>query len=183
MNKGPTKPGVVYVAGCGHSGGTVLGLLLTLAPGVIALDPVAATIDAVRRPGQRDVIGGDHCSCGVPADECEFWGPTLAELDTLREASLGERYACVRRRAREVFGEDVCIVDTSRNAQELAALATALPDDPTVVKLIRDVRSWTVSSQDRAARRGHLPGRTRRHGRSPAGSSGRPGTGSAGGTS
>jgi hypothetical protein len=56
-------PNLVYILGCGHSGSTLLALLL-------GSHPDACTVGEMRAPK----MGEEYlCSCGEPIKKCQFW--------------------------------------------------------------------------------------------------------------
>jgi hypothetical protein len=56
-------PNLVYILGCGHSGSTLLALLL-------GSHPAACTVGEMRAPK----MGEEYlCSCGEPIKKCQFW--------------------------------------------------------------------------------------------------------------
>ncbi len=90
-------PQVVFIAGAGRSGSTLLGDALAQMPGCIHVGELRFLFEHV---------GGSHriCGCGVPLAECEFWqavlarafdhgslGPDLAELSRFSVSGLGYR--------------------------------------------------------------------------------------------
>jgi len=151
----------VFIAGNGHSGSTLLLLLLGAHRRLVGLGDVAASIRQNTVAPDRFLVA--PCSCGRSVAECEFWGPAAAALPG--DSFLAESYRVVTTSFQDVFGPDRILVDSSRNILPLQALRdTGL--DVTVVHLLRDVRSWTVSMRDREARRRRLGPRelARRHG-------------------
>ncbi len=61
---------VVYIAGYGRSGSTLLGRLLARSPSVVSLGEVARLFLVTRQEGSP-------CGCGVPIGRCRVWGPVL----------------------------------------------------------------------------------------------------------
>jgi hypothetical protein len=57
---------VVYVAGAGRSGSTVLGMLLGALPGMVA-------VGELRHVWRRGVLEDQLCGCGEPFSACPFW--------------------------------------------------------------------------------------------------------------
>ena len=58
---------VIYIAGAGHSGSTLLDLLLGSVPGVLSMGEVNTI-------WSRAAARRDHCSCGELLDDCTLWG-------------------------------------------------------------------------------------------------------------
>jgi len=59
------SPPVVYVAGSGRSGSTILERVLGQMPGFVN---VGELIDLYRRPPE-----GERCGCGLAFTACPFW--------------------------------------------------------------------------------------------------------------
>lgn len=57
---------VLYVAGCGRSGSTLLDLVLGRVPGLVSLGEVKFL-------WERGLHGNELCGCGAPFRECAFW--------------------------------------------------------------------------------------------------------------
>ncbi len=60
------NPRILYVAGAGRSGSTLLGMVLGALPG-------CTPVGELRHIWQRGVLGNRLCGCGVPFLECPFW--------------------------------------------------------------------------------------------------------------
>lgn len=72
---------VLYVAGTGRSGSTVLDRVLGAAPGVASLNETYRLLfDLYEDPGL--------CSCGQPPETCIFWSRVLARVDAGPETGL-----------------------------------------------------------------------------------------------
>ena len=64
---------VLYIAGIGRSGSTLLCRTLGAVDGFLATGELMRIVD-------RGVGTGDDCSCGTPVTECDLWGPVLSHL-------------------------------------------------------------------------------------------------------
>lgn len=69
---------VLYIAGYGRSGSTILDILLGNHPAMVSIGEATYLLDDWRRPGRR-------CACGQPYPDCPFWG-ALFEETTFSEA-------------------------------------------------------------------------------------------------
>jgi len=96
---------VLYVAGWGRSGSTLLAHLLSSVPGIVPLGEVRSLWD-------RGILEGRPCSCGQPPARCPLWsevirrsGITAAEAEEVRDLHrrLRTRYF-PRLAARRLFG-------------------------------------------------------------------------------
>jgi hypothetical protein len=164
---------MLFVAGLGRSGSTLIDRAMGGADGCVSLGEIV-------RLWQRGVVENAMCGCGETFRNCEFWGPvgeaafggwdTLghrprdlqAAVDRTRYIPLmltgwGRRYQ--RRRAeyarllarlytaiRDVAGADL-IVDSSKDLSTTFLLRTVPEIDVRVIHLVRDSRavaySWT----------------------------------------
>jgi LPS sulfotransferase NodH len=164
-------PTVIFVAGIGRSGSTVLGELLH-------------RVDGVRFVGElsqfwRRFAAGHVCSCGRPLPRCPFWSAVAArgvgDLPPARIDALSalERDARPRRalftgrrtisaRTRELLGDRArlyraigeiagvrWIVDTGKDPVYGAALAALAEVNVVIVHLVRDPRGVAYSSAKR----------------------------------
>jgi hypothetical protein len=64
---------VLYIAGIGRSGSTLLCRTLGAVDGFLATGELMRIVD-------RGIGTGDDCSCGTPVTDCELWGPVLDHL-------------------------------------------------------------------------------------------------------
>lgn len=98
----PTPLDIVYLLGAHRSGSTVVGAMLSAAPGVFFLGEAYRFPTPLFWPPERlktlswprDPTVG--CSCGVPGAECPFWSEVRKELE--RRAPLLDRLADGQRR-------------------------------------------------------------------------------------
>jgi len=86
----------VFIASLGHSGSTLLDLMLGSHPRLVSLGEVHATI---ARAAEKQNV----CTCGKAADDCPVWGPVLAAVRKRLAADVARR----KRRARETFASNV----------------------------------------------------------------------------
>jgi hypothetical protein len=64
---------VIYLAGWGRSGSTVLDAILGTLPGFVSVGELRSLWDV-------DALGRWQCSCGTPVLECSQWGTVLRDL-------------------------------------------------------------------------------------------------------
>lgn len=164
---------ILYLAGLGRNGSTIVSNVLGSAPGLFP-------VGEVRSIWSHGFGSGALCGCGTPIPECPFWSQvaSLGGLDrdgAQRSAELHQRLAKLRhlralasgeapvdlendlaeyldvlsrlyRGVHEVAGCDV-IVDSSKAAPYAAILAMLEAVDLRIVHQVRDVRasahSWT----------------------------------------
>ncbi len=172
----PSDPRVLYVAGWGRSGTTVVNRLLA-SPDVIG-------VGELRWLWRRGVLERQTCSCGEPWDTCALWEPVVgrlaseagvdamtlaAELDALGHRAsaplrrtlgidnakdAGRYVASLRRLYQQIANVSgaTAIVDTSKHGG-YALLARRTNLDVTILHLVRDPRAVVWSH----GRKRHVP--------------------------
>ena len=75
------KPGVLYIAGCGRSGSTLIERALSLHPRLHGRGEVSNLLRYYRDPEYR-------CACGETLRDCPVWAPVLAVCDRWDEPDL-----------------------------------------------------------------------------------------------
>ncbi|MEL7127600.1 MAG: sulfotransferase [Pseudomonadota bacterium] len=84
---------VLYIAGAGRSGSTVLDRVLGASEGVASLNEIyRLLIDLYEDPGL--------CSCGEPPETCPFWSRVLARIDgsPANNPGVGQRMLALQKR-------------------------------------------------------------------------------------
>ena len=166
------RPRILYIAGAGRSGSTLLAMLLGGLPGCTA-------VGELRHIWERGVLGNRLCGCGEPFHDCPFWsqvGQTAfggwdgvdAERQAARLMRVGrqrhfplvaagagsarfraelEAYAGLQARvyrAVAAVSGDAAIVDSSKSPVYALTLRTA-GLDVDVIHLVRDSRAVAYS--------------------------------------
>jgi hypothetical protein len=167
---------VLYIAGAGRSGSTLLELLLARRRNLVP-------VGELRFIWQRGVVEDHLCSCGRPFSECPFWTEVLAraygdaaggvaaemlDLDAridrmrripqmripqLRRNGFGPEFARYGDLLGKLYGSvlDVsgasAVIDSSKEPPYAFALAASPEIDPFVVHLVRDSRAVAYSWQ------------------------------------
>jgi len=157
-------PKVLYIAGYGRSGSTVLDVLLGSHPRLVSVGEVVFL-------GKDWATEGRHCSCGEPHSHCPFWKnyfdseAEAEKFDSVREAVetrgklprllfgllTQEQREKYRSRMRTLFqyvarqGSADIVVDSSKSAGQAAGRFWALKNiaglDVQVIHLVRDGRA------------------------------------------
>ncbi len=149
-----SRPTVVYIAGLGHSGSTLLDLMLGSHSRLVGLGEVDRTIQALDVSGtqeQRPKI----CSCGELPALCAVWGGVHARLALNPAANYEQRYFDTIMAMQSVYGRQVLAVDSSKHLHALDSLRQHTGFQLRVIFLVRDVRSFVVSMLDNSIRKRH----------------------------
>jgi hypothetical protein len=134
------SPRIVFISSSGHSGSTLLDMLISSHPEVVSVGEVVRFSSA---PNSR-------CACGDKAWECPFWlavdevirgrtGLTLTELQLTRGApeTFQSHNLTLFDAVREVSGKRV-IVDSSKRLDRLIPLVDSDKLDVVPIRLIRN---------------------------------------------
>jgi len=149
---------IIFIAGCQHSGTTLLDLLLSTHPDVCGLGEARMLVEDERRPEYTSNASERICSCGEAINECPLWSRFLDQVKETSGANFGERYATLIDVFHSVVGTDVVVSDSSKYIGPLRRLITALrggdlvnfdPSDLLVVHLVKDVRTFVTSMKYR----------------------------------
>jgi hypothetical protein len=129
---------IIYIAGLGHSGSTILDMSLGTASGVVGLGELKTLMD----DHTRDRHYTSLCSCGKKATDCIIW----KDVPNLLEGKKGDpgKIEAILSLLRKKFGKDVILVDSSKNSYGYLEYLR-VQHDLRVVYLTRDVRSWSYS--------------------------------------
>jgi len=143
---------LVYIAGAGHSGSTLLEMFVSGAPAHVGLGEIFQLVD--RRNTIIDNLDGHKCSCGAAVAECPYWSPIIAALRLIPREQEGARYTALADGFAQRFGPDAVLLDSSKTPEGLAAAVKSGAFDIRVLHLARDVRSWLVSQRKSHTRNG-----------------------------
>ncbi len=147
---------VVFILGSGHSGTTLLDLLLSQHPDAIGLGEVLRFMKGHKKNYEHTC---DVCSCGTSLSQCNFWS-ALVSLE-----GSGRDDTTMQQAYRKIFAHAALqgahiVIDSSKHTdgvRVLSGLAQAGVIELYVVFLTRDVRGWVYSAQDSARRSGMIP--------------------------
>ncbi|MDF1571404.1 MAG: hypothetical protein P1P82_07305 [Bacteroidales bacterium] len=129
---------IIYIAGLGHSGSTLLDMSLGTLPGVIGLGELKTILDDRTRSNHYT----SFCSCGKKAAECEIWSRVPDLFSGI--SSRVERIEAIHALLEKSYGRPIVMVDASKNSYSyLGELLRT--HDVKVIFLTRDVRSWSYS--------------------------------------
>jgi hypothetical protein len=129
---------IIYIAGLGHSGTTLLDMSLGTLPGVIGLGELKTILDDRTREHHYTSV----CSCGKKASECAIWSRVPALFSSTHQQV--ERIEAVHALLEEHYGRPIVLVDASKNSYAYLG-ELQRKHDLRVVFLTRDVRSWSYS--------------------------------------
>ncbi len=189
------RPAILYIAGAGRSGSTILEKVLGNSPGFVS-------VGEARWFWQHMVSGDRLCGCGERLAECPFWSDVTqrlhlaqedigrmarvsSDLDRTRNAlflaaglpasrqfpqGFVESTACLYRGIRSLVGNSM-IVDSSKVPSYLSLLLRVPELEVRVLHLVRDPRAYVYAQTRRrkpAPRAGGGSAQLRKHAGGPA---------------
>ncbi len=130
---------IVYIAGLGHSGSTILDMALGSHPNMIGLGEIYAVFNS---KNYNNLFENSTCSCGEKGKDCSFWknARDLSESNTSSE----EKYLQLIELFSEKYGDEMILVDSSKNSYPYLKLLDK-KFDLRIIYLTRDYRSWSYS--------------------------------------
>jgi hypothetical protein len=139
---------VIYITSLGHSGSTLLSLILGKHSCFVGFGPIADILvgNDLEQMRQR----GSVCTCGSRIDECSFWRKVASELEASVEHDIKAQYQKVLETVENEFGGNCIAVDSSKGIRPLKILHGTPNINVKVLYMIKDVRSYTVSMIDNA---------------------------------
>lgn len=139
---------VLYIAGLGHSGSTVLDMALGCHPKMVGLGEVIKIVQAPPCELASQNFTKIVCSCGENMEGCDFWSGAKERLLRVPAMDINRKYELLLKYFFEKYGDDVVLVDSS---QKRAGYLNYLNDSSElyVVFLVRDLRSWIYSRHTR----------------------------------
>ena len=134
---------IVYIAGLGHSGSTILDMALGAHPNITGLGEVYAVFN---KTNYSDLFKNSTCSCGEKGDNCSFW--KNAKKISIKNLSTEEKYLQLIELFSQKYGDDMILVDSSKNSYPYLKLLNER-FDLRIIYLTRDYRSWIYSRYTR----------------------------------
>lgn len=123
---------MVHIIAVGHSGSTLLDLLLGAHP-------------QMRGLGETLAVARDPEKYRGRAEQSFLWSEIYAEMDRTGARDEQSRYRIILGVASRYWGEDVILVDSSKEPGWIAVAKEVADVDICAVLLVRDYRSWVVS--------------------------------------
>lgn len=133
------KKKIIYIAGLGHSGTTILDMILGVNDKIIGLGEIMAFVK--RKDKATDLKS--TCSCGQTGYNCDFW--QHAEEKTKNETNNNKAYLNLLDYFYEKYGDETILVDSSKNSYNYLEILNQ-KYDLQIIYLTKDFRNWAYSS-------------------------------------
>src|SRR4249919_2753545 len=107
---------LVFVAGMEHSGTTLTDYLLSGHPRAVGIGEASTFFSPTHMAEwtRRWPDDPHECSCGRTWTDCPFWGPLHSLCGLHSDAPLQEKYGRLVEHARQLFGDELLLVDSSK---------------------------------------------------------------------
>ena len=151
------EPGLLLIRGLGHSGSTLLDLILGAHPSVVGLGEASRVLlsssedefAAYQLNDWRSVYN-KPCTCGSMLDECELWSRFFSNWPNRRKESFEDEFS---RLISPLSSQSIdWIVESYQSDERLLDLHRSVRP-VRVIHLTRDVRSWIHSEARRGVTR------------------------------
>lgn len=151
------EPGLLLIRGLGHSGSTLLDLVLGAHPSVVGLGEASRVLLS----SSADEFAGYQlsdwrseynkpCTCGSMVDECELWSHFFSNWPNRREASFEDQFS---RLISPLSNQSINWIVESYQSDESLLKMQRSRRPVRVIHLTRDVRSWIHSEARRGVSR------------------------------
>ena len=151
------EPGLLLIRGLGHSGSTLLDLILGAHPSVVGLGEASRVLlsssadefASYQLDDWRSVYN-KPCTCGSMLDECELWSHFFSNWPNRRKESFEDEFS---RLISPLSNQSIdWIVESYQSDERLLDLHRSVRP-VRVIHLTRDVRSWIHSEARRGVTR------------------------------
>ena len=151
------EPGLLLIRGLGHSGSTLLDLILGAHPSVVGLGEASRVLlsssadefASYQLDDWRSVYN-KPCTCGSMLDECELWSRFFSNWPNRRKESFEDEFS---RLISPLSNQSIdWIVESYQSDERLLDLHRSVRP-VRVIHLTRDVRSWIHSEARRGVTR------------------------------
>lgn len=130
---------IIYIAGLGHSGSTILDMALGCHPDIVGLGEIYAVLN---KKNQKALFEKSTCSCGKKGVVCRFW-KDLQSI-SFSDKTTEEKYRKLISVFNEKYGDNMILLDSSKNSYSYLQFLNK-EYDLRVIYLTRDYRSWVYS--------------------------------------
>ncbi|NPA68765.1 MAG: sulfotransferase [Chlorobi bacterium] len=130
---------IIYIAGLGHSGSTILDMALGCHPEIVGLGEIYAVFN---KKNQKALFEESTCSCGKKGVDCDFW-KNLRKISS-SDKTVEEKYRLLIDVFNEKYGNEMILLDSSKNSYPYLQFLNK-EYDLRVIYLTRDYRSWVYS--------------------------------------
>lgn len=142
---------VIFIAGLGHSGSTLLDMLLASQKKIVGLGELDKVLTPEKRQKFLKKFQKYPCTCGKNPAKCNIWGDFKNFADANPSFTHQEGYNRIIQIISDKEDVDI-IVDSSKNLESLKRVYHALPEigckqeDFYVIHLTKDVRNFIESA-------------------------------------
>ncbi len=130
---------IIYIAGLGHSGSTILDMALGCHPNIVGLGEISAVFN---KENQKALFEKSTCSCGKKGADCDFW-KNLRDVSS-SDKTVEEKYRQLIDVFNEKYGDEMILLDSSKNSYSYLQFLNK-EYDLRIIYLTRDYRSWVYS--------------------------------------
>jgi len=146
---------IVFISSLERSGSTILDLKLSSHPKMISFGEVWRVIKP--HGAGLDSVRGRLCTCGELGRDCSVWSHVFDRIEDSGADTLHQCYVVFLDVVKEIYGNDIVVVDSSKSIKSLDALAHIKNAELNVLFTARDVRGWMESIHKAKKRKKEIP--------------------------
>ena len=139
---------IVYICSLGHSGSTLLSLILGQHNDVIPLGEILSLKD------RSDNFVNRVCTCGEKLAKCDLWGDVISKHSKKPSKNLNEDYGYILSAFSKAFNKKTILCDSSKILKNLATLNDRDDVEVKVIFLIKDFRAYLTSVRRKKQKKG-----------------------------
>ena len=140
---------VAYIFSFGHSGSTLLSLVLEQHQYTASIGEFLDLSEKLKK-----CTNERKCSCGETVFDCPLWGDFYRSIQTENPTDLKAEYGLLLNSFAKNFPVETVLVDSSKGLKNLQELHAHEEVDLRVIYLIKDFRSFVMSTKRKALKRG-----------------------------
>lgn len=134
---------IIFIAGLGHSGTTLIDLVLSNHTSIIGFGQIYTVYNELK----NNTIKHKNrvCSCGKDITECDYWSRIISTMNQ-PDVSYQSFYKFILDTIHSEFQNDIYLLDSSKSLESLKNTLRIPNTSIKVLHIFKDVRNWCISN-------------------------------------
>lgn len=133
---------IVFIAGLGHSGSTLIDLVLSNHTSIIGFGQIYTVYNELKN---NNINKNRFCSCGKSITDCDYWSRIIS-INDQSDISYQSFYESIFNTIHREFKKDTYLLDSSKSLESLEKILTIPNISLKVLHINKDVRNWCISN-------------------------------------